>query len=218
MNQNKKGREPFKIYGVEFVYLCVFGIIVAALGWLVENTSRAITDGIIDSRFHVLPFISVYALIVFAFHIALGTPDDICVFGKHLFREKSKKTKILSNVISYLVICFFVFAGELAVGNLWDICFGVELWDYSLFPLNVTQYTSIVSTFGFGTGAYLLFKFLYTPILRLLREKMSYKTAKIITMTLGTLIVLDLLFLIIQIVFFNQANTWWSIYLPWYKG
>ena len=46
-----------KIFGVEFVYLYLLGIGFAFVGWLAENTVKAVSDGIIDSRFHTLPFI-----------------------------------------------------------------------------------------------------------------------------------------------------------------
>lgn len=209
----KSGNKRFIINGVEFIYLYLFGIIIALFGWIVENTAKAISQGIIDSRFHILPFISPYGLIVFAFHILLKDPDDITIFGKKLFKEKTRKTKVYSNIISYVVICLFVFFGELVVGNMWDIFFGVKLWNYSEMPLHVTQYAGLIPTLGYGSGAYLIFKFLYKPILNLIRKKVKFTHAKIITLTLGVLIVLDTLFLIFQIIVFKQAPVYWSITL-----
>lgn len=197
----KNSDEPkrFKIMGVELVYLYIFGIIIAFVGWAAENMVRLINHGYIDSRFHLLPFISPYALIVFAFHIALRDPDELVLFGKKIFKEKTKKTVIYSNIISYFAICAFVFLGELAVGNFWELTVGVKLWDYHAWPLNVTQYTSVVSTFGFGTGAYLIFRFIYKPFLNFIRTKMNYKVAKFITLTLGMLIIIDTCIMMVRL-------------------
>ena len=206
-------KKRLTIFGVEFVYLAVLGIGMAFVGWLAENTVKAVTDGIIDSRFHVLPFISPYALIPFAVHIALGSADDIAFFGKKLFKVSTKKTKVLSNIITIAVICGAVFLGELAVGNLWDILFGVQLWDYSDLPLQVTQYAGLIPSLGYGIGAWLLFKFAYTPLLNLCRKKLNFKVAKIIVAVLGTLIVADTVIMCIHIAVTGEALMLWQLHL-----
>lgn len=212
LGKGKKESKRFTLLGVEFVYLYLLGIGMAFIGWVAENTVKAISDGIIDARFHVLPFIFSYSLIVFAFHLLFGSPDSVCFFGKKLFLQETKKTKLLSNLLVLAVIYATVFLSELAVGNLWDVCFGVQLWNYSEMPFHVTQYAGLIPTLGYGTGAYLLFKFAYAPALRFVREKINYRTAKIIVCTLGVLIFLDELALIVQIVFFNQAHMLWRIF------
>lgn len=199
------------LLGVEFVYLYLLGIVLAFLGWVVENTAKAVTQGVIDARFHVLPFIFSYSLIVFAFHLLLGSPDSVAFFGKKLFSKESKKTRVASNFIVIAIIFATVFLSELVIGNLWDHCFDVKLWNYSDMPFHVTQYAGLIPTVGYGTGAYLIFRFVYAPALRFVRKKVSYKTAKRIVCTLGVLIFLDELALIVQIVFFHQAHMLWRI-------
>lgn len=205
----EKAKKPLSIFGVEFVYLYLFGIGVAFIGWIAENAFKFAVSGVIDSRFHLLPFISPYLLIPFAFHIALGTPNDVTFFGKKVFKISTAKTKILSNIIAYFAICACVFFGELAVGSLWEILFDVRLWNYSKHPLHITKFTSVISVFGFGTGAYLIFKLLYTPILNLIRKKISFKTAKWICLTLGVLIVLDTVRMMISTVILGEAPNFW---------
>lgn len=206
-------RERFTVFGVEFAYLGLLGILTAFAGWITENTFKAITDGVIDARFHTLPFISAYAFIPFALHILLGSADDIAVFGKRLFKESTKKSKISSNVLTYVICCSMVFLGELGVGLMWDKLFGVMLWDYSEMPLHITKYTGVIPMFGFGTGVYLLFKFVHTPLLKFARNKIPLTAAKIIVSTLGTLIMLDMLWLIVQIIFNHEAIMLWRIIL-----
>lgn len=194
-----------------FYNLCLMAIGMAFIGWTVENTFRLFKAGVLDSRFHILPFISPYGLIIFAFYFVIGDPDDFTFFGRRLFKEKNRKTKILSNLTTVSLIFFFVFFGELAVGNLWDALFGVELWNYSSLPLHVTQYTGLVSTLGFGIMAYVILKFIYRPVLNLLQKRMSYKIARAISCTLGVAIVLDTVRMIICMAVLNEAPMYWSI-------
>ena len=212
INQNPTEKKRWKILGVEFVYLWFFGIGVAFLGWFVENLARALgSPATWDCRFHLLPFISPYGLLPLAFHVALGDPDDLVIFGKRLFREKTRKSVICSNVIAFVFMCLGVFLGELAVGNLWDALFGVKLWDYTGYPLTLTQYTSIVTTLGLGAGAYLLFRFVYKPLLHLIRARVSFKVAKWVSCTLGVAIVLDTVVMIVFLAVFKEAPMYWSI-------
>lgn len=205
-----KQKKRFTVFGVEVVYLYLFGIGVAFLGWIVENAFKFAIGGWFDSRFHFLPFISPYAVLPLAFHIALGSPDDVRLFGWKIFKHRTTKTVILSNIISYFLMALFVFLGELAVGNLWKVMFDVELWNYSNLPLNVTQYTSIFTTLGFGLFAYAIFKFIYKPVLSLIRKKVNYNVAKWICLTLGVAIVLDTLRMIITMAVMGTAPNFWA--------
>ncbi len=199
------------IFGVEVVYLYLFGIFVAFLGWAGENLAGALTKGVVDSRFHLLPFISPYALIPLAIHIVLGDPDDLIFFGKRLFGKRNVLTCVLSNLICYVILCITVFLGELAVGNLWDVLFDVRLWDYRGWPLTLTQYTSIVTTVGFGTAAYLVLRFIYKPLLRLIRTKVPFRVARGICLTLGVVIVLDTGWMILHMALYGTGPVYWSL-------
>jgi uncharacterized membrane protein len=212
----RKEKKRWRILGVEFVYLYLFGIFVAFLGWVGENIPRAINPavGVIDSRFHLLPFISPYLLISFAIHLVIGDPDHLAFFGKKLFKEKSLKACVLSNILCYAILCAGVFFGELAVGNLWEMMFGVQMWNYSGWPLTVTQYTSIVTTFGFGTAAYVIVRFIYKPMMKLICNRVPFKVAKWICLTLGVAIVLDTVWMNIQMALFGEAPIYWEIVLP----
>ena len=205
-----KEKKRFTIFGVEVVYLYFFGIGVAFLGWIVENAFKFFVSGWFDSRFHFLPFISPYASLPLAFHIALGSPDDVCLFGWKIFKVRTRKTVILSNILTYFLMSLFVFLGELAVGNLWDVLFDVQLWNYHNLPLNVTQYTSIATTLGFGLFAYVIFKFIYKPILAFLRKKVNYNVAKWICLTLGIAIILDTVRMIISMAIIGEAPNFWT--------
>lgn len=209
----KKSRKILTIFGVQFVHLYLVGIGMAALGWIAENAAKLATTGIIDSRWHLLPFISPYALVPFAFHIVLRDANDLTIFGKHVFKRKTAATKILSNIVTIAVILTAVFFGELIVGTLWDKLFGVKLWNYSQLPCQVNQYAGLIPTLGYGFGAYLIFKFIHTPALRFVQRKVSHKLALIICCTLGVLIVLDTLSMGVRIVVCGEAPMYWSVKL-----
>ncbi|MGN0813756.1 MAG: hypothetical protein ACI4MH_00815 [Candidatus Coproplasma sp.] len=206
----KEKKRP-TVFGVEFVYLCVLGIGTAFIGWVAENAVRSVTVGVWDCRFHFLPFISPYALIIFAVHIAFGNPDRLSPFGRPLFKKDVLSTRIASNVIVLAVMYLSVFLGELSVGNLWDILFGVKLWNYSDLPFQVTQYAGLLPTLGYGTCAYLLFRFVYTPALKFVRSKMKYGAALTVTCTLGVLMVLDTVFMIVYTIVARQPPMYWSV-------
>lgn len=206
-------KKRLTVMGVEFVYLYLFGIGVACLGWIAENTVKIISQGYFDCRFHLLPFISPYALIPFAFQILLGDPDSLAVFGRKLFRSDSKRNKILSNIICVVLICTAVFLGELLIGSMWEAMFGVQLWNYSNLPLQINQYAGLIPSIGYGCGAYIIFKFIYKPLLSFICSKVKFRVAKVICFTLGVLIVLDTLIMAIQIVAFGQAPMYWQVYL-----
>ena len=63
---------------------------------------------------------------------------------------------------------------------------------------------------GYGGGGFLLLKFVFLPLLRLLQARMPYKTALILTLTLGVLILLDTLRMIVLMGVLGEAPIYWS--------
>ena len=201
------------VFGVEAVYLYLLGLGFAMLGWLVENGYRIVSRGIIDCRYHLLPFIWWYALIPFVYQVLLGDLDNVAMFGRKLFRRNTVTNKVLSNVICLALICGAVFVSELVYGNLWEALFGVRLWNYSRQPLHVTRYAGLISTVGFGVGAYLIFRFLYKPLLGFICNKVSYAAAKTVCLTLGVVVALDTLITTIHVAVLHHAPMYWLIHL-----
>ena len=194
---------------VKFFYLYPLAIAVSFLGWIVENIFRAFCNRTIDSRFHLLPFLSPYGLIVFAYYLLLSDPDDLAVFGKHVFRHKTTATIVASNIIAWACMCLAVFLGELAVGNFWYYVKGVELWHYCN-GVCVTQFTGVCQSLGYGSAAYALFRFGYRPALKRVQAKVPYKVAKIISIVLGTLIVADTALMCVLTAIKGEPPMWWS--------
>lgn len=197
----------------DFAYLGVMAIAIAFFGWVIENVLRFFAVGVIDCRYHILPFISPYGLAAFAVYLAIGDPSDVAFFGKKLFKEKTKKSVVLSNVFCFLFPALFIFFGEMLVGHVWQWCFGVELWDYNNQPLHITQYTGILPAVGGGLACFFVIKFLFYPVLNFLRRKMSKKLAISLCLTLGIAIVLDTAFISVHSVIFGHAPMYWSFTL-----
>ena len=188
------------------------GIGMAMVGWIAENIAMIIFFGVIDSRFHILPFISPYALIIPAFYLAIGDPDDFTFFGLKLFKERSLRNTVLSNIVTIVFIFAAVFFGELATGSALEALFGVELWDYSAQPFAL-KYAGLIPMLGYGLMAYGILKLIYKPVLDLMQKKMNYKLAKVITLTLGVAIVLDTTFLLIYMGVTGVKPEYWMIRL-----
>lgn len=202
-----------KMFGVEVAYLFFLGMLTSMVGWIAENLARLVTQGILDSRYHLLPFIPVYGMVVFAVHLVFGDPDDLCFFGKKLFKESTKKTKILSNLTCLLMMYAAVFFGELIVGNAWELISGVQLWDYSSMPLSVTQYAGLIPTIGYGTGAFLLFRFVLRPLIELMQRKANYKLVVLFNCIFGCLMFADDIAMFLQVAILGEAPVYWQIVL-----
>lgn len=198
-------------FGAEAAYLFFLGIVTSMVGWIAENLVRLVSLGILDSRTHMLPFIPVYGMVVFAVQIVFGDPDDMSPFGKKIFREKTRKTVILSNVVCVLTMCAAVFLGELVVGNAWELISGAQLWDYSKLPLSVTQYAGLIPSLGYGVGAYLLFRFGLRPLLKLLQNKANYKVIVLLNLVIGCLMFADDIAMILHTLVFGEAPVYWQI-------
>lgn len=192
---------------------CVFLIMIlmAFVGWIAENTVKLISQHTVDNRFHVLPFIFPYGLAFLAMHLVLGNTDDMAVFGKKLFRQKTKRTVLLSNIIYLAVVCSMVFLGELAVGNAYEAATGAALWDYSSQPFHVTKYVCLSSALGYGVGAYALMKFAFYPLLNLLMNRANIKAVRIVDCTLGVLVVLDSVCMILITLITKTPPVYWSV-------
>ncbi|MBR7100537.1 MAG: putative ABC transporter permease [Clostridia bacterium] len=209
--QNSQSEEKrLKLFGVEVVYLCFLGILLAFIGWVAENAAKLVTTGFIDSRFHVLPFVPVYGIVVFAVYLVFGNPDDIAFFGRRAFKQQTVKTKILSNVICLACSYAAVFFGELIVGNAMEALTGVQLWNYTALPLTVTQYAGLIPTLGYGTGAYLLVKFALWPSIRLLQNKVNYKIIRIITVIVSLFLIADELAMFLNFFILGEGPVYWT--------
>ena len=197
----------------DFAYLGVMAIGLAFLGWAIENVLRLFAVGVLDCRYHLLPFISPYGIAAFVVYFFIGNPNDVAVFGKRLFKKKTTKSVVWSNIFCFLFPCLFIFLGELFVGHVWEWLFGVELWNYNEQPLHITKYTGLLPSVGGGAACFFAIKFLFYPVLNFLRRKMPKKLATWLCLTLGVAIVLDTAFISVYSAIFGNPPMYWSFWL-----
>ena len=198
------------LFGYDFCYFFVAMIVFSFLGFWVENITRMILIHTFDCRHQTLPFLFAYGLALLAIYVIIGTPGDLRFFNIRIFRQKNKVKKVLSHLLYFLIICAFIFGGEIAVGLIYEEIAGVVLWDYGNIPTHVTRYTSIITTALLGGGVYLLMNFAFRPMMKLV-AKMGRRAAIILDSTLGALIVADFLFMIIYTFITGSAPCLWSV-------
>lgn len=197
---------------VKIAALSAFGVIIAMAGWVMENIGCLIAKGSIDCRFHFLPMIPEYALIPFAFDLLLGSADDISFFGKHVFKKKTKTTKVLSNILCLALICLAIFLGEEGVGNFMEMTNGAVLWDYTEMPMSFSKYTCGPSVFGLGIISYLIFKFIFPPVTKFFMKKAENTTFRRIFLTLDVLMIIDASIMIVTTMITGQGPLYWEIF------
>lgn len=206
---NKKEKTRITYFGVPLTVLMLVAVVFSHIGWWVENIARVILVGKIDARFYILPFISAYGTIPFAFHGILRSPDDIRFFGKRLSVPDGRLGKLLTNALAWICMVAFVFAAELLVGNAFDILFGVKLWNYSGHPLHFTRYTGVLTSLGFGTGAFVLYKTVYKWLLSAFSAAPK-RAIGAIACVLSALIILDTANMILYTATVGEAPMLWS--------
>jgi len=204
-------KSPPKLFGIELSYIGIVMIIGSFAGWLTENIFRLINAKILDSRYHVLPFIFAYGIAVFAMFLVLGNPNDVHIFGLKIFKSNFKLKKLWSNLIYLAVVILFVGIGEILAGYFYEITTGLSLWNYSHVPLHITKYTSLPTMIAFGFGAWLFMKFIFFPLIHWQQKHMSYKLATFINWTLGLLIAIDGLAMVIILLITKVKPLYWRI-------
>lgn len=208
----EKGEKRLTICGYEIAYLGVLAFLTAFLGWVAENAGCLALGGYIDSRYHILPMIPPYALIPFAAAIVFGDTDRWTFFGKRVLAKDTVATRILSNLCVFVICCAFVFAGEFCVGNMYEALFGQSLWNYSWQPLSFGKYNAALPTFGYGAMAWVIMKFVYKPLMRLMRAKMPYKKAVALCLVLLPLMLADAAAMLVQTAT-TGAPVYWRVYV-----
>lgn len=127
-----------------------------------------------------------------------------------MFKKQNEKTKFLSSLLYFVIICFAIFVGEVAVGTAYEKAAGVKLWDYSEEFLHFTDYTCLKSIVRFGLGAYATAKFIFFPLYNRMLEKCSSRTIAPFKYTYAAIIT-DEIFMMIRIAVTKTKVDYWSI-------
>ena len=156
---------------------CMMMILVSFLGFLVEDIWIGATEGYIDNRNMLLPFLSGYGLAVIGFYIVLGTPGKLRAAEKldiHINRK-------WSFVIYFIAAFFLISLCEILLGTFVERRFGFVYWNYSNLPLHLTKYTSVPTSLGFSLILTLFMEYSFTPIMSRIVDMPSWlKTLSVI--------------------------------------
>ncbi len=175
-------------------------------GFCFENIFVAITEGYIDNRNMVLPFLLGYGIAMAAVYLICGTPSAPRFLGIS-FRQRNK----LLNTLYYFTVVFLVVSvGELCIGTFVERVCDVTWWDYSEIPLNFTKFTSVPTSIGFTALMMIFIQFLYAPLygrFKKINKKILYPTAVIFTV----LLIADCVFSGVRMYLTNDFMIIWRI-------
>ena len=160
----------WKRFKHDFCALCTIAILFSFVGFLIENLIKLIGTGIIDNRGFILPFNAAYGLMAFLFYF-IGRPDAPSFLGLQIVKSSSLKTKILSHIIYFIILYVLIIGGAIAVGYFWNATLGVDIFNYSDWKFHFTKYAELFTSFGLSIFFYLLLRFVYHPMLNIMKEK-----------------------------------------------
>lgn len=144
-----------------FYALCMIAAIVSFLGFVVENIWLAFTQGCINNRSMIFPFLFGYGIAIVLIYLILGTPNHPRLLGKKLALNSE-----LKRILFYLgAVMVCVSLGEILLGTLVEKVCGFEWWNYTRIPLHITKYTSIPTSLAFGLIITTFMKFFFEPLM-----------------------------------------------------
>lgn len=169
--------------------LCMMVAVMAMLGWVVENIFMAITCGCIDNRSMYFPFLLGYGVGIVAIYLVLGTPKQLLLFGKPIQVESRGKRILIYMMEAMVLVCI----GEIVIGTVVECVCGFEWWNYSSYPLHITKYTSIPTSFLFAILITVFMNFCFTPLLHFF-ERWNTTVLKVVAILLMVIMIGDFLY------------------------
>jgi hypothetical protein len=145
-------------------------IIFSFLGFLLDNLINLIKTGIINNDSFVLPFNASYGFMAFLFYF-IGSPSEPAIFGIRLIKKKNKWSVFLSHIVYFIVLYVLILGGGIAIGYFWHFTVQAEIFDYSAWPFHITKYAEMFTSLGMTLFFYLFLRFIYHPMLNILKEK-----------------------------------------------
>lgn len=131
-----------------------------------------------------LPLCPIYAVCLLGIYFLIGTPD-----------EKRGLLKNADNVyihrLTYALFAFFIpSAAEFFVGLFFHKVFGVRLWNYSSFPLNVNGYICLPISIAWMLIILFFMKYIF-PVLKKYIFKLDEKATLVIAGALFWISIFD---------------------------
>ena len=187
---NKRTRKIFDLILLFFI--------VSFLGWTMETLWFVLLRKPMDRGYFTMPLCTVYGSVILVVYFAVGMPRT----GRfrRLFERcnsLSRPCRILTQgctyVLYFLVVTFIASAVELVTGIVFENIFGIVLWSYKGYPYEFMKYVCLQYSILWGFLITLAMSTILPLFMRLI-SKLSYRTAKRISLCLVILLCCDFLF------------------------
>ena len=188
--------------------LCMMIAVVAMLGWIVENVFMAITCGCIDNRSMYFPFLLGYGVGIAVIYLMLGTPQELTFFGKPIVVGSKAKRITIYMMEAILLVCI----GEIIIGTVVEKVCGFVWWNYTAYPLHITKYTSIPTSFLFAVLITVFMNFCFHPMMRFF-EKWNGIVLQVVSVVLMVIMIGDFLYAAYQMYETHWLLIRWRIIL-----
>lgn len=181
-------------------------ITVSFLGFCIENIWIAATQGVINNRNMLLPFLWGYGLAIFVIYLLFGTPDTPKLFTRDLSIGSGALSALYYFVIAFLCVCI----GEIIVGYAIEWGCDIIWWDYTVLPLHITRYTSVPTSAAFAALITVFMKYLLKPLISLF-DRANPSVLSVVAICLAILLSLDMLNSLIYMIQNGDTMHVWSI-------
>lgn len=156
-----------------YTYLTIF-LTASVFGYFMEVFGMLLTTGkLVDRGFLNLPFLPIYGFGSVLLTLVLG---------------QSRKSRLALFVASV----FLCSAVEYFSGYVLDHAFGLQLWDYSGYSLNLDGYIAYWSSIGFGVGGMLVVGYV-SPALDLFISRRRLTNLRIVLWPLVLIVLVSFL-------------------------
>ncbi|MBQ8625988.1 MAG: putative ABC transporter permease, partial [Agathobacter sp.] len=161
-----------------------------------------------DNRSMYFPFLLGYGIGIVLIYLIMGTPDELHIFGKKIVIE-SKAKRILLYLLEDMIL---VSVGEIVIGTVVENVCGFEWWNYSSYPLHITKYTSVPTSFLFASLITIFMNFGFSPLLKFF-EGWNETVLKVVAIVLMIIMIGDFLYAAYQMYQTNWLLIRWRIIL-----
>ena len=147
---------------INFSALIMVSVVVAFIGFVVENIWLAFSKGFMDNRNMCLPFLFGYEIAMMLVFFAFGLPHCPKFLGMKLIFNK----KYYGYLYYYFIVMICICLGELIMGTVVEKICGYQWWNYSWIPLHITQYTSIPTSMGFAGIVFVVMRYAFDVLMQ----------------------------------------------------
>ena len=187
--------------------LCAYAVLVALFslaGWAVETLTFYFMYGdFFDRGLLTLPFCPLYGLSAFAVYALLRTPQT-GIWSKLSHKPHSKAGRVFATV--GVLLCYALAAAALATaiegitGFFYHRVFGIRLWNYEGYPLNLFGYVCLQYALLWGVLIVAAMGLVWYPLQKALMRA-PFAPLAVIAGILSTAITFDFLFNMFHLIF-----------------